>query len=106
MRNMSSIGALVNHLWPCRRYSPWSLVGDAVVTFARPSDPPCFSVIAIAASRPALSAGRRSPKSYTRDARPLVHCLASASSLFSAGTAAYVIVIGQAWPGSTAVQAT
>ena len=39
------------------------------------------------------------------DARSGVHSLAIASSVRSAGTAAYVIEIGQPWPGSVCDQA-
>ena len=94
-RKTSFIGAEVNHLWPCRVYSPSTEVGRASVTLARTSEPPCFSVIPMPASAPAFSATGRSPKSYVVDASLGVHSLASASSTRSAGTAAYVIEIGQ-----------
>ena len=45
------------------------------------------------------------PGSYVVAARAGVHSLASASSTRSAGTAAYVIEIGQPWPGSVCDQA-
>jgi hypothetical protein len=93
-RNTSFIGAEVNHLCPVSRYSPWVSVGRAVVSLVRRSEPPCFSVSPMPASRPAFSCGGRSPKSYVRDARPGVHCFAIASSTRRAGTTAYVIVIG------------
>ena len=57
------MGADVNHLWPSRVYSPSTPVGVAVVTLARTSEPPCFSVMPMPASAPALSATGRSPKS-------------------------------------------
>src|SRR5712691_2573761 len=54
-RNASHIGAEQNHLWPVITYSapgPPPLDGTARVVFARTSDPPCFSVIAIPHSAP------------------------------------------------------
>ena len=45
------------------------------------------------------------PGSYVVAASAGVHSLASASSVRSAGTAAYVIEIGQPWPGSVCDQA-
>ena len=62
VRKTSHIGALVNHLWPVSRYVP-SGRGTARVVLARTSEPPCFSVIDMPASSPALSLGSRSPKS-------------------------------------------
>ena len=99
-RKTSFIGADVNHLWPVMRYSPWVSVGAATVVLVRRSEPPCFSVMPMPASRPAFCSGGRSPKSYVRDARPVVHCLARASSARRAGTTAYVMVIGHMWPCS------
>src|SRR5690625_7202978 len=58
------------------------------------------------ASRPAFWEGSRKPNSYVVEVNPGVHCFASASSARRAGTAAYVMVRGQAWPGSIAVHAT
>ena len=53
-RNASLIGALQNHLCPVSRnsrpHAPSSPVGSARVVFARTSDPPCFSVIAMPTS--------------------------------------------------------
>ena len=56
------MGAEQNHLCPVSRYSP-APAGTARVVFARTSEPPCFSVMAIPASRPALVAGGRRPGS-------------------------------------------
>ena len=50
IRKRSLIGAEQNHLWPTISYSapgPPPFSGVAVVVFARTSEPPCFSVIAI-----------------------------------------------------------
>ena len=62
-RKASLIGAEQNHLCPVsRKVSPSSgppAVGTARVVFARTSDPPCFSVIPMPTSSPALSAGGR-----------------------------------------------
>ena len=58
-RKASDIGAEQNHLWPFSTYRP-SPIGVAVVVFARTSEPPCFSVIAMpnrALCLPALSSG-------------------------------------------------
>ena len=104
-RNTSFIGAEVNHLCPWRVYSPSVDVGTARVTLARTSEPPCFSVMPMPASAPRLPATGRSPGSYDVDASSGVHSLASASSARSAGTAAYVIEIGQPCPGSVCDQA-
>ncbi len=104
-RNTSFIGAEVNHLWPCRVYSPSAADGRASVTFARTSDPPCFSVIPMPASAPRFSASGRRPGSYVVDASSGVHSFAIASSTRSAGMAAYVIEIGQPCPGSVCDQA-
>ena len=62
-RNMSFIGAEVNHLWPCRVYSPCTDVGRASVWLVRTSEPPCFSVIPMPARAPAFSASGRRPGS-------------------------------------------
>ncbi len=56
-RNASDVGAEQNHLWPVRAYSPGAESGSARVVFARTSEPPCFSVMAIPDRAPALSAG-------------------------------------------------
>ena len=45
-RKRSHIGALQNHLWPVSGYSS-STRWRAVVSLARTSEPPCFSVIAM-----------------------------------------------------------
>ncbi len=87
-RNTSFIGAEVNHLCPCKVYSPSTEVGLASVTLARTSEPPCFSVIPIPASAPCFSATGLSPGSYDVEARAGVHSLANAASARSAGTAA------------------
>ena len=58
-RNASHIGAEQNHLWPTISYSapgPPPFSGRATVVFARTSEPPCFSVIAMPQSAPAFSA--------------------------------------------------
>ncbi len=64
-RKASHIGAEQNHLWPVISYSapgPPPFSGIAVVVFARTSEPPCFSVIAIPQSAPAFcSAGTMRP---------------------------------------------
>ena len=73
-RNASHIGADMNHLWPVSSYSapgPPPFSGPRVVVFARTSEPPCFSVIAIPHSAPALSgAGRRRSPSYAFESQP------------------------------------
>ncbi len=51
-RKTSDIGAEQNHLWPVSSYSPPGPPAPsarATVVFARTSDPPCFSVIAMPA---------------------------------------------------------
>ncbi len=67
-RNRSLMGAEQNHLCPVSRWAPGPAAGtgSARVVFARTSEPPCFSVMAIPASRPALPSGGRSPGSYSR----------------------------------------
>src|SRR5256885_3113216 len=67
VRNMSDMGADVNHLCPNRLYVP-SASGVAVVVLARTSEPPCFSVMDMPAIRPRLVDGTRRPKSYTGEA--------------------------------------
>ena len=104
-RKTSFMGAEVNHLWPCSVYSPSTWVSLASVTLARTSEPPCFSVMPMPASAPAFSATGRIPGSYVVAASAGVHSLASVSSTRNAGTAAYVIEIGQPWPGSVWDQA-
>ena len=85
---------------PCRVYQPSSAVGTAWVWLARTSEPPCFSVMPMPASAPVFSGAGRTPGSYDRAASSGVHSWAIASSARSAGTAAYVIEMGQPWPGS------
>jgi len=63
-KNASFIGAEQNHLCP-RSVNEPSAVGVAAVVLARTSEPPCFSVIAMPMSTPALSPGGRSPGSYS-----------------------------------------
>ena len=69
-RNTSFIGAEVNHLWPCRVYSPSTAVGRAWVTLSRTSEPPCFSVIPIPASAPALTSGGTEAEVVGRGGQP------------------------------------
>jgi len=64
-RKRSHIGALVNHLCPRSAQVP-SACGVATVVLARTSEPPCFSVIPMPASSPALPVGTRRPGSYVR----------------------------------------
>ena len=70
----------------------------ATVVFARTSEPPCFSVIAIPHSALALPA--TSSGSYVVAVSRGSHSAASSGCARSAGTAANVIVIGQAKPPS------
>ena len=56
---MSHGGYEQNHLWPVSSNQP-SPTGSARVVFARTSEPPCFSVIAIPHSAPAISRGSHS----------------------------------------------
>ncbi len=84
------MGAEQNHLCPvitCAP-SPWAGAGSARVVFARTSDPPCFSVMAMPASSPALPSGGRSPGSYARAASSGSNRCASRGSWRNAGTAA------------------
>ena len=55
VRKASDMGAEQNHLCPCRRKASPS--ATARVVFARTSEPPCFSVIAM----PMVTAGFSSP---------------------------------------------
>ena len=59
------MGAEQNHLCPVSRWAPGPSpgAGSARVVFARTSEPPCFSVIAMPASSAALPSGARSPGS-------------------------------------------
>ena len=88
-RNASHIGADMNHLWPVSSYSapePPPLSGVATVVFARTSEPPCFSVIPMPHSAPALSgAGRRTRPSYSSDVRRGSHSAATSGWRRSAG---------------------
>ena len=61
-RKPSDIGAEQNHLCPVISYSS-AARGTARVVFARTSEPPCFSVMAMPDSRPRLPSGGRSPGS-------------------------------------------
>ncbi len=55
------MGAEQNHLWPLSSYVPSSASGRASVVLARTSLPPCFSVMPIPKTAPALRwAGRNS----------------------------------------------
>ena len=59
-RKASHIGAEQNHLWPVSSYSPPGPPrpsARARVVFARTSEPPCFSVIAMPTSAPGLVGG-------------------------------------------------
>ena len=80
-RNASHIGAEQNHLWPVSSYSapgPPPFSGVATVVLARTSEPPCFSVIAIPQSAPALL-GRRDepPPSYSSERKRGSHSAAT-----------------------------
>ncbi len=72
-----------------------------MVVLVRTSEPPCFSVIDMPAIRPLLVRGARSPKSYSGVVSSGSSHSASAGVARSAGTAAYVMVIGQMCPAST-----
>ena len=98
-RNRSDIGAEQNHLCPVSRHVP-SPASTATVRLARTSEPPCFSVIPIPASRP----GSPSTGEYDSDVRPGSWTAASAGSWRSAGTTAYVMETGQPCPASTCDQ--
>ena len=102
-RKRSHIGAEQNHLWPvsvvlarpARRRRP----ARATVVFARTSEPPCFSVIAIPHS--ALRLAGRAARGRTSSPSAAAPSAAAISGCArSAGTAANVIVIGQAKPPS------
>ena len=85
-RNASLIGAEQNHLWPSMiQISPSA---RAVVSFARTSEPPCRSVIAI-------------PQSASPLVRRGIHSSARSGCARRAGTAANVIETGQPTPAST-----
>jgi len=95
-RKRSLMGALQNHLWPVRRYAPSA--GSATVVFARTSEPPCFSVIAMPQIADALPG--RSSGSYAVASSRGSHAAATAGAWRRAGIAENVIEIGQPWPGS------
>ncbi len=102
-RKPSDIGAEQNHLCPVSSYVPSSASGRADVWFARTSLPPCFSVIPIPNSAPALRCAGRRSRSYTSDVSRGSHSAASSGSVRRAGTAACVIDSGQPLPASTCV---
>ena len=58
-RKASDCGAEQNHLWPVRDHVP-SAFGVARVVFARTSEPPCFSVMAMPKIAEDFVAGSRS----------------------------------------------
>ena len=101
-RNRSHIGAELNHLCPVSRCAPGPAdgAGSARVVPARTSEPPCFSVMAMPDSSPALVSGTRRPGSYTREASSGSKRRARSGACRSAGTAAYVIETGQLCPAS------
>ena len=101
-RNTSTCGAEQNHLCPFSRYSP-SLpagVGGGQV------GPDVRAALLLGHPHPGEHPGllRRGQPAYVvrrSTASCGIHSAASRSSACSAGTAAYVIEIGQPWPGST-----
>ena len=86
-RNASHIGAEQNHLWPVISNSPLP-AGSALVVFARTSEPPCFSVMAIPHSAPSFCAAGMNRWSYTVDRNRGSHSAASSGFARSAGTPA------------------
>ena len=92
-RKASLIGAEQNHLCPVSRHASPSRT--ARVVFARTSEPPCFSVIAMPISAPRLRAEGTDRASYERLTTRGSHSRASSGWRRSAGTAEYVIEIGQ-----------
>jgi hypothetical protein len=62
-RKASLIGAEQNHLCPVSSHIPSAPAGAAVVVLARTSLPPCFSVMAMPHSAPALAATGARPGS-------------------------------------------
>lgn len=76
-------------------------VGAAVVVLARTSVPPCFSVMPMPKVTDAFSPAGRKAGSYRRAAIRGIHSRARFSLWSSAGTTAWVMVIGQWWPAST-----
>ena len=99
-RNRSDIGAEQNHLCPVSACSS-PLSRTATVRFARTSDPPCRSVIAMPAIAPVFSPASTRRGSYSLDVSRGSQAAASPAWARSAGTAAYVIDMGHACPGST-----
>ena len=75
--------------------------GSATVVFARTSEPPCFSVIAMPHVAPAFCSDGRFDGSYSRVVSRGSHAAASSGACRSAGTTEYVIEIGHTWPPST-----
>lgn len=75
-------------------------MGRAAVVLARTSEPPCFSVIDMPAISPRFVPGSRNPKSYSVDASSGSYFSVSSEFARNAGTAAYVIEIGQVCPAS------
>ena len=90
-RKRSHIGAEQNHLWPVSSYSaagPPPFTGRAVVVFARTSEPPCFSVMAIPHRAPRFSGGGAKRRSYCSEVSRGIHSSATSGWIISAGTAA------------------
>jgi len=90
-RKRSHIGAEQNHLWPVSSYSaagPPPFTGRAVVVFARTSEPPCFSVIAIPHRAPRFSGVGTKRRSYCSEVNRGIHSSATSGCACSAGTAA------------------
>ena len=94
------MGAEQNHLCPVTRYSRDPPMRSARVTFARTSDPPCFSVMPMPTSTPDFSSAGANFRSYTRERMRGSHSRASSGSAFSAATAENVIEIGHVCPAS------
>ncbi len=84
------MGAEQNHLCPVSRWAPSPApgTGSARVVFARTSEPPCFSVMAMPDSRPRLPSGGRSPGSYAQAVSSGSNLAARAGACRNAGTAA------------------
>ncbi len=77
---------------------PWT--ATARVLLARTSEPPCFSVIAMPQSAPSFSLAGRIRGSYSSDVKRGSHSRAISGCARNAGTAEYVIEIGQPKPAS------
>ena len=104
MRNASHIGAEQNHLWPVIAYgcpAPRLSIGTACVVFARRSEPPCFSVIAMPTSADFFCDGAMTRESYEDDVTRGTHSAARPGADCSAGTQAVAIDSGQQCPAST-----